>query len=266
MLVDYSSYLLEYPFKKINPNKISFSFTWDDNFESHCSIIAPLFESYHKLCTFFVNPGEPDYQEYLGQKYAHLAKIGFEIGSHGYTHHHFSSLSQKVFCYQLEKSQKAIWDTTGVIPIVFAFPHHDFTTPMLKCAKEVYFETRNTLHNTSRFSFKTNTSHEKVESVIKNAINNKQSYVFSGHSVILDSNIQKDDGYEPLKFNLLKDTLNVISTFSEVSEICTLGQAALKEYICCNCNYSNTSFYISRTQLIYLEHFGLTSERIKEMV
>ena len=259
-------FVQEYDFNTINPYKLSFSFTWDDNFEAHIKWIAPVFESYQKKCTFFVNPGEPDYQEFLGKEYAQLARQKFEIGSHGYTHHHFSTLSDIVYNYQLTKSKEAIFETTGVTPLVFAFPHHDFTAQMLNKAKKIYFETRNTLHNTPRFSFKSDTTLATIQKAIDNAISNKHSLVFSGHSICLNTDIQNCDGYEPLPLNLLDEILRVILEYDEVSEICTFSQAALKEYICSNCTYTDKSFYISNDQLSYLEQFGLTIKRIEELI
>lgn len=263
---DKNCYLQEYVFNTINPYKLSFSFTCDDNFEAHIKWIAPIFESYQKKCTFFVNPGEPDYQEFLGKEYAQLARQGFEIGSHGYTHHHFSTLSDTVYNYQLIKSKEAIFKTTGIIPFVFAFPHHDFTTQMLNKAKEIYLETRNTLHNTPRFSFKSNTALEAIQKAIDSAISNRHSLVFSGHSICMNANIQNCDGYEPIPLKLLNETLKVLLQYNEVSEICTFGQAALKDYICNNCTYTDKTFYISNNQLSYLQQYGLTIKRIEELV
>lgn len=255
----------EYIFNTMSPYKLSFSFTWDDNFETHIKWIAPVFESYQKRCTFFVNPGEPDYQEFLGNKYAQLANQGFEIGSHGYTHHHFSHLTDTVYDYQLTKSKEAIFKTTGVIPLTFAFPHHDFTTQMLSKAKKIYFETRNTLHNTPRFSFKSNTSLETIQKAIDGAISDKHSLVFSGHSIYINANIQNCDGYEPIPLSLLSETLKIILQYDDVSEICTFSQASLKEYICSNCTYTDKTFYINNNQLSYLQQFGLTTKRIEEL-
>lgn len=260
------SFQQKYFFRKINPNKLSFIFTWDDNFEAHFTWIAPIFEFYLQRCTFFVNPGEPDYQEFLWEKYALLAKKGFDIGSHGYTHHYFSSLPDTTYAYQLIKSKKAIEETIGVIPIIFAFPHHDFTAQMLKEAKEIYFETRNTLYNTPRFSFKSDTTLFSIQKVIDTAITNGNSLVFSGHSVSLDMEIQRYDGYQPIKLKLLEDTLEIILKHADVSEICTFSQAALKEYIRSNCVYTDTFFFIDNNQLVYLEQFGLTSKRIEELI
>lgn len=263
---DKNYYLQEYIFNTINPYKLSFSFTWDDNFEAHIKWIAPIFESYQKRCTFFVNPGEPDYQEVLGKEYAQLARRGFEIGSHGYTHHHFSTLSDTVYNYQLIKSKEAIFKTTGTTPLAFAFPHHDFTTQMLNKAKEIYFETRNTLHNTHRFSLKSNTTLETIQKVIDNAISNKYSLVFSGHSIYTNANIQSCDGYEPISLKLLNEALSVILQYNEISEICTFSQAALKEYICNSCTYTDKIFYINNNQLSYLLKYGLTNKRIGELI
>lgn len=259
-------FLQKYFFNKIDPNKLSFVFTWDDNFEAHIEWIAPAFEAYQKKCTFFVNPGEPDYQEILWKKYAQLAKQGFDIGSHGYTHHHFSVLPDTTYNYQLIKSKKSIAETIGVTPVVFAFPHHDFTAQMLREAKEIYFETRNTLHNAPRFSFKSDTALTSVQKAIDTAISNKNSLVFSGHSISLNTENHCYDGYQPIKLKLLEDTLEIILKHADASEICTFSQAALKEYICSNCDYTDAFFFIDSNQLAYLEQFGLTSKRIEELI
>ena len=137
---------------------------------------------------------------------------------------------------------------------------------MLNKAKEIYFETRNTLHNTPRFSFKSDTTLSSVQKVIEYTIANKNSLVFSGHSISLNTEIQHYDGYQPIKLNLLEETLGIILKHEDISEICTFSQAALKEYICSNCNYTDTLFYIDSNQLTYLEQFGLTSKRIEELI
>lgn len=156
-------------FDNINPQKKSIIFTWDDNFERHIKYIAPVFKRYHKKCTFYINPGETNFKDLLQSGYSALAYEGFEIGSHGYTHHHYSKLSLTDQIYQLKKSKEEITNVLRIIPVTFAFPHHDFTSDMLREAKKVYFETRNTLNNTPRFSLKSHTSLSSVQKAIDNA-------------------------------------------------------------------------------------------------
>lgn len=252
-------------FNSINPQKKSIIFTWDDNFERHIKYIAPVFKKYRKKCTFYINPGEENFNDCLQSGYSSLAYEGFEIGSHGYTHHHYSSLSSTDQIYQLKKSKEKITDILKITPITFAFPHHDFTSEMLREAKKIYFETRNTLNNTSRFSLKSHTSLSSIKKAIDNAISTQHSIVFSGHSVSLDTDVMSD-GYEPLSIDFLEDIINLIIKYDEMIEICTFSQATLKEYIISNCQHTNQIFQLSRKQLAYLKTFGLTLKRIEELV
>lgn len=253
-------------FSKLHPKKISISFTWDDNFSRHIEFIAPTFRQYYLKCTFYVNPGEPDFVARLAPEYAQLSMEGFEIGSHGYTHHHFSKLTEEKYMDQLIQSKKAIESLTQKIPITFAFPHHDFTQNMLDKAYHVYFETRNTLNNTPRFSLKSNTSLSDVENALKSAVSNKNSIVFSGHSISLCTDKNYLDGYEPISLDNLHDILKKVLCYKEYADICTFEQASLKEYIRNNCCYTNEQVKFTGTQMSHLENFGITFERIKEMI
>ena len=100
-------------FSKINPNKLSVSFTWDDNFTRHIEFIAPKFEKYNLRCTFYINPGEPDFPARLYEGYAKLAKDNFELGSHGYTHHHFTKLGDLNYIDQISAVKKSNRNITG---------------------------------------------------------------------------------------------------------------------------------------------------------
>lgn len=256
----------ELSFSKLHPEKISFSFTWDDNFFRHIQFITPAFERFGTKCTFYVNPGEPNFVARLAPLYAQLSLKGFEIGSHGYTHHHFSKLNEENYIDQLIQSQKAIGLLTKKVPVTFAFPHHDFTDSMLHTCHNVYFETRNTLNNAQRFSLKSNTSLTNVTNALKNAISNKNSIVFSGHSVSLPDDKDYFDGYEPLPLDCLYNILNQVLLYVEYADICTFEQASLKEYIRNNCFYTNEKFILTYEQILYLEKLGLTLERIKDII
>ena len=257
---------IEFAFSNINPNKLSFSFTWDDNFERHIKYIAPIFDKYHKKCTFYINPGEPDFKGQLQSGYNMLAHRGFEIGSHGYTHHHFSHLSSYDYSCQLIKSRELIGLLLGTSPVTFAFPHHDYTPEMLEQAKTIYFETRNTLNNSQRFSLKSYTTSSEIQSVVQNAISSGRSIVFSGHSIRLNSINDIIDGYEPVSIDVLNDAISIILKNHVIAEICTFCQAALKTYIKTNCVYTNEAVSISKEQIAYLKRFGLTPRRIEELI
>lgn len=222
---------MEFSFKHISPKKLSAIFTWDDNFCRHIRYIAPIFEAYHIRCTFYINPGQNTFSEILAQGYTALSEKGFEIGSHGYSHCHYSKLNQDDYVYQLTTSRNRIRETIGIVPSTFAFPHHDYTEKMLAEAHKVYFETRNTLPNAVRFSLKSLTMLKDINHCVGQAITQKQSIVFSGHSVTLSSDRNKVEGYEPIPIALLPAVLKLVLTQKEHIEICTFEQAALKEYI-----------------------------------
>lgn len=255
----------KYYFNKTCPEKLTISFTWDDNFERHLTHIAPLFESYGIRCTFYVNPGEDVFQSNLCKRYAKISQKGFEIGSHGYSHRHFSMLSKEELLFELTKSKEAIINSIGEIPVTFAFPHHDYTNEMLKMAKSVYFETRNTLINHIRFSLKSNTTIEDIYQIINQAINDNKSIVFSGHSVYL-KNDYYTDGYEPIPYKLLEKIIFFIKNNQNAFDICTFSQAAIKEYVLKNCLYNKDYYLLDKIQLLDLGKYGINVNLMNEIL
>lgn len=253
----------KYRFSKISPQKISIIFTWDDNFECHYKLIAPLFEKYGFFCTFYVNPGEGDFYLY-SDGYANIAKAGFEIGSHGYTHHHFSRMSESEYFEQLSKSQLAIKQYCHQRPITFAFPHHDFTKSILTQARKIYFETRNTLDNTIRFSLKTKSSIISIKAALEDAIINNHNIVFSGHGIVTTDK-PNICGYEPIFFETLKEILEIVKQYESVN-VETFLQGAIKMYIKNNCIYNDDVFLLYDDQLNYFNKYGITKERLLNII
>ncbi|MBD5131277.1 MAG: polysaccharide deacetylase family protein [Clostridiales bacterium] len=190
--------------------KIGISFTWDDNFNEHYKYVAPIFKEWGCRCTFYINPGEENFTNFMANQYKELSEQGFEIGSHGFVHDHYSRLSYNDFYAQLIKSKNAITALTNKPPLTFAFPHHDFTNDMLAVARSVYKETRNTLNNTVRFSLKTKTDLESVKTALNNAINDSYNIVFSGHSVFKQQDEINNCGYEPISVKLLSSIISTI--------------------------------------------------------
>lgn len=253
-------------FSKIHPDKSTLSFTWDDNFIRHSDVIAPLFKTYNIRCTFYVNPGEPSFPARLSEQYARLSLDGFEIGSHGYSHHHYSKLTELDYLDQLIQSQNAIGILIGKDPVTFAFPHHDYTQDMLQKARNVYFETRNTLVDTPRFSLKRNVIEDEVIATLNDIIQSRKSLVFSGHSVSLPEDETYTDGYEPIPLGVLHNIIEKSLSYQKELEICTFEQAVLKKYIINNCHYTNEYFKLSLDQVLYLEKYRITLDRLKQTI
>lgn len=131
----------------------------------------------NKRCTFYINPGVPDFIDKFCSHYQQLLDCGFEIGSHSYIHQHLSYLSGKQYVTQLKNAKNTIEQLFNYRPTTFAFPHHDFDLTMLSQARNIYFETRNTLYRSQRFSLKTTTTLESVEEALIEAIEGGYSLV-----------------------------------------------------------------------------------------
>ena len=95
-------------FQNLHIDKLSVSFTWDDNFHRHKEFIAPLFSKYNKKCTFYINVGDKDFTSQLISNYKQLSNDGFEIGSHGYNHKSMKMMTEKEFVDQMESSIREI--------------------------------------------------------------------------------------------------------------------------------------------------------------
>lgn len=254
-----------FPFKKTSTDKNIAVFTWDDNSATHYSLIAPLFDKYDLKCTFYINPGEINFRKLYLDGYRELVTKGYEIGSHGFTHHHFSSLPYEAFEQQLIKAKNEIQSKFDITPTTFAFPHHDFNEKMLQTARKYYFETRNTLFNSKRFSLKTASNIFNIKEAIDSAIIDQHTLVFSGHG-LLDTNTLRVLGeYEPLPTEMLMKILSLLTDYRNV-QILTFEQAALLTFLCQHCEICNNQAFITDNQLDFLRGFGIGAERISKLL
>lgn len=255
----------KFVFRKINPQKEVVSFTWDDNLTSHAHIIAPIFMKFCNFCSFYINPGESNFSNLFLDSYQYLKAQGFEIGSHSYTHCNLSSLSSMDYIDQIKSAQDSIECNFHIRPTTFAFPHHDFDEKMLSQIRSLYLETRNTLYNSVRFSLKTATTLESIEAALKDAEKNRHTLVFSGHGAFGEGDDPNVCGYEPISSQKLQKTLEIIDSHTEL-QVCTFEQAALKTYLVLHCVNDGQSVWISDSQISYLQQYGITTERILELI
>lgn len=254
----------KFSFNNINPEKGLIVFTWDDNLVSHAQIIAPIFTEYHKTCSFYINPGEPDFSANFADLYLQLGVQGFEIGSHGYTHCHLSHLTNEEYIDAIRKARDSIDHIFHVQPTTFAFPHHDFNEKMLSQSRNIYFETRNSLYSSVRYSLKTATKKEQIDEAIRNAVKNRYTLVFSGHGAF-DNKKMELCGYEPISHQMLCEFLETVEQYSDM-QVCTFEQAALKTYIQYHCKTNGKNVWINDAQMSFLKQYGLTVERIHSLL
>ena len=222
------------------------------------------------MCTFYVNPGEEDFLKTYQSGYKKIADLGFEIGSHGYTHVSLSHLDNYDLLKQIELSYKKIESKFGISPLTFAFPHHDYDEKMLKIVRERYFETRNTLSKSQFFGLKTKVSYNDMLEKINKCVLNSP-IVFAGHSVYLteeeirNANDKHKIGYKPIKLEDLRLLLGEIAMRKRL-DVLTLAQAALKQYLMEHCYVASNYVEINDRQLEYLKKYKITKERIVDII
>lgn len=256
---------MEFKFHNISPDKGTIVVTWDDNSISHGKIIAPIFLENGKRCTFYINPGAPDFTARFSSMYQELNSQGFEIGSHGYTHQHLSLLSGNVLISQLKDSQKQIESLLDKRPVTFAFPHHDYDAHMLSQARNLYFETRNSLYLSNRFSLKTDTLIESIDEALTEAEMGGYTLVFSGHGAY-DGEYRMDAfGYEPVSAIKIQNILKLIEKHTNL-QVCTFEQAALKSYLLLHGELLGKNVHLDAIQTAFLNQYGLTPERISDLI
>ena len=251
--------------KKINLNKASVVFTWDDNLSRQISHIASLFNKNEFRCTFYIVPGEKDFQNNYFLGYSELAKNDYEMGSHSYTHRYMTQLSMKGAEKEFQDAANAIYKYFKQYPISFAFPHHDCNEALVAQAKKHYLETRNTLNNSKRFSIKTQSSLEDLSKALTDAVEGKYNIIFSGHSIITEEEFlskEQGEGYEPIRISVLEDFLKLIKNYNANIEVITFAQASLKEYIREHELFNGKESCFDDNSLLLLNSFGIDTERL----
>ncbi|MCD8048541.1 MAG: polysaccharide deacetylase family protein [Clostridia bacterium] len=179
-------------------------FTWDDNFLRHALLTAPVFGKYGFKCTFYAIPGEAGFEEKYAGAFCELAKCGFEVGSHGYTHDDFTKMTLDEAKENMTRSIAAIEKCTGKKPRTFAFPYHRYTEDLLGAAKEYFIETRNTLCGAERVDILGKTTFEEM----KAHIDSGKTIVFAGHASFFEGEkIAEMRGYEPIDIVTLEKCL-----------------------------------------------------------
>lgn len=259
-------------FHNVHPNKITVSFTWDDNFSRHIKYIAPAFLKRNMRCTFYINPGEEGFEQTHLPGYLDLSKQAFEIGSHGYLHENLCSLPYDASVDIVRHANASIQKLFHIYPATFAFPYHDYDEEVLSMVKSHHLETRNTLPGSKRFGIKTDSPLEDMISAVKTSIDENYALVFSGHSVILnpkevaDEQLKNETGYNPILLDHLNRLLDFLQTKNEHMEVLTFVQAALKEYVRDHCQFTQDSFTITQEQLNRLKPYHLGIERLGQLM
>lgn len=255
-------------FSKVNIFKSSICFSWDDNFHRHKDIVSEIFDDFNIRCTFYINVGDDNFSKKLENDYRMLSYMGFEIGSHGYNHISMEHLSNEKFIYQITSSIDFMKNVMTIRPTTFAFPHHQHTIWQINALNSFFITTRNTLYNSQRISLKSHSTLDEISYYIRELLFNHVNVVFSGHSVWTPMDAQSDyiDGYEPVNIDMLHKLCQHISIYSSISEIITVEQAAIKEYIKNRCKYTKSFCVFSNEDILYLTSLGLDLNKLNNIL
>lgn len=251
-------------YKNIDFNKLSISFSWDDNFLSHYYVISEIFSEFNKKCTFYINIGEDDFESCYLKKYKDLFLNGFELGNHLYKHKYSTKLSTKEFENLISMSLKSYTKFFNTLPTTFAFPYHNCNEDLENKVLTKHIAIRNKLYNTKRISLNTTSNLENIEADIKKYSELNYNIVFSGHSIIPNKDYKpysEQQGYEPINVELLKNVLKLCTSY-EKYQILTVEQAALKHYIKTMCQFDNRHVRFNYENIEYLSNVGFDFEKI----
>lgn len=260
---------LNIPAKNLSPDRISIVFTWDDNLLTHFTHVANLFELTGFRCTFFVVPGLDQFFVNYAKGYLELQKKGFDIGSHSYSHYHMTTLTPEIAEREFKTSIEALSAVTNRYPLSFAFPYHDYNESLVNMARTFHLETRNTLPNSIVYHLRTDSSFDYLVYAIHKAILAKKNVVFSGHSIMTEEQFAANisgDGFQPLRFSILSALLGYLKMLSNVVEVLTFSQAALREFIKSNSKLENNNWRLNQNVVKKLLPFAINAQNIYSLI
>lgn len=249
----------------LRPDCSSIVFTWDDNLLTHFTHIGSLFRENALKCTYFINPGDINFQPNYSNAYRELHAQGFEIGSHGHSHKYMSHLSDSSADLEFLESISGIKALTNQYPLSFAFPYHDYTPALVAKARFLHLETRNTLTNSYVFHIRNTTSLPQLIDAVKYTAKKKFNLVFSGHGIITEEDILNNlpgEGYQPLKLVILSDFLLYLKSITQTIDVLSFSQAAVREFIKSNSKQERDYWRPSEFAREKLAAFGITAQNI----
>lgn len=109
------------------------SYTFDDGLIEHYTLILPKFEELGFKATFWINgntinEGEAgrmkEKPRTTWKQLKEMAKKGYEISNHGWTHKQLTKCTPEEMRYEVEHNDSVIKAKTGVKPITFCYPNN----------------------------------------------------------------------------------------------------------------------------------------------
>ena len=107
----------------IKPDPKTFVITFDDGYEDNYQNAFPILEAHGFTATFYVIAGRIGQDKFMTPfEIARLARNGFDIGNHSYSHRDLGRLSPTELAREFRGASAIIANITGAWPKSFAYP------------------------------------------------------------------------------------------------------------------------------------------------
>ncbi len=114
---------------------LTFNVFWG---EEYIPRIIELLKEDNTPATFFIGgQWAEDYPELTGE----IARVGHEVGSHGYSHPHPDRISKSQNMSEIIKAEETLEKITGSKPVLFAPPYGERGKAVLQAAEEAGYKT-----------------------------------------------------------------------------------------------------------------------------
>ena len=124
----------EVPERVLDPNKPMIALTFDDGPSQNTARILAILDQYNAKATFFVVGSRVGtWAEAVGQ----IVEQGSEIGNHSWSHQNLTRLSLDDIKYEMQRTNSAAEDLTGVRPVFFRSPYVPANGRMKSAAGEM---------------------------------------------------------------------------------------------------------------------------------
>lgn len=219
-----------------NNEKSYVTFTFDDGYEEHYTVVFPIFEKHNVVATDYIITGLvgasfEDQNLMDWDQIKELRDNGWEIGSHTINHKYLTTLNDEEIKEELKASKEAL-EEQGFDVKSLSIPYGDYNDNVRAIAEENYEYVRtsyggtNTFSNIDKYNIKAytitnSTSLEDIKTVIDEAKKNKQWLVIMVHLVRDDKRFEYSVSPEDLENIIIyiKQKNMEIKTLSEVFEI-----------------------------------------------
>ncbi|MBE7034083.1 MAG: hypothetical protein E7406_07655 [Ruminococcaceae bacterium] len=115
---------------KIDPARPMVAITFDDGPGKHTDRVLSILEKYNARATFFVQgKNVPGYASVMKR----AVSLNNEIGNHTYSHVNLSSSSTATISQQINATNTAVYNATGVYPKLYRPPYGAYNSSVLNC-------------------------------------------------------------------------------------------------------------------------------------